>query len=157
MREKPTQEFDPEEASASFAEREAKLPTGDRVKKLIILLTTLFAFHGSAEARKPSAHEELMSMLPKFNPAEFNPKVGPSPEQAAKTILALREQTASVLETFGGEAAWAEHNLVIDGSRVNDQQVANSLPSDGSPVFVFGSRQLEGGHGSLSQEIKAPS
>ncbi len=151
-------ELKPEGAMGHLVKGEADFLKGmkGRVGEVIILLTTFFALHGSAEAKGPNAHEELMKMLPQFREVDFDPKVGPSPEQAAEQILNLREQTKLALETFGGKAAWAEHGLQINGSTVNYQAVGDNMPAGGS-VFVFGSRRLRGGRSSLKQAMKDPS
>ncbi|NMB48485.1 hypothetical protein GYA13_03530 [Candidatus Kuenenbacteria bacterium] len=145
MREKPTQEFvGPKEAGASLLKREAGLPTGDSVKRFTIFLTTLLALHGSAEARKPGAHEELMSMLPKFNPADLQPNGesrGLTPEGMAKEILALKELVSEAQERFGGKHAWADHTFAIDEGPGREQQIADSLPPEGT-VLVLVDREI---------------
>lgn len=151
-------ELKPEGAMGHLVKGEADFLKGmkGRVGEVIILLTTFFALHGSAEAKGPNAHEELMKMLPQFREVDFDPKVGPSPEQAAEQILNLREQTKLALETFGGEAAWANYNLDINGQKIAEETITDKMPHKGQ-VFVFGSRQFRGGYGSLDEEIADPS
>ncbi|HOZ36423.1 MAG TPA: hypothetical protein PLR18_01160 [bacterium] len=149
-------ELGPNQAMGSLVEGEKtvflkRMRRGGR--ELIILLTTLFVLSGSAEAKKTSDHEELKGMLPKFSEADLG---GKSPVEAAERIFYLGEQMALALKTFGGETAWAEHNLEINGSTVNTQQIADNMPP-GGPVFVFGSRKLKGGRSSLRQAMENPS